>query len=712
MDNVEILGELNSMQKQAVVSDALQNLVLAGAGSGKTKVLVHRVAWVIYTGQCESNEVLAVTFTNKAAGEMRSRIKVLTNSLFERSWVGTFHGTAHKMLRLHFKEAGLNKNFQIIDSDDQARIIKRVIKELNLVEFDWSAKEVQARINTWKDRGLRPNKLVLEEEKYDSMLKRIYEEYQNLCERSSLVDFPELLLRTFELLKSNSVILKMYKNRFAHIMVDEFQDTSSLQYKWLKLFVDESKNFFVVGDDDQSIYSWRGAKVENMSSFQRDYPEHKITRLEQNYRSTSKILKAANVLIKNNTTRIGKELWTNEGDGEKIALFNAYNDQDEARYIVDLITSSDERKECLSENAILYRVSAQSRVFEDALRERNVNYKVYGGFRFYERAEIKDVIAYLRLALSKDDDSAFERVVNIPARGIGLKTIQKFRQESKSIDKPLWYTAFDLSENKELSNKVLTSLDEFKSIIEGIQNYALNNDLESIIKKTIELSGLEEHYRQEKSGRGLDRIENLQELMVAARDFVSSEESMLAAFVTHAALEAGEGQSQDGEDCVQLMTLHSAKGLEFKFVYLVGLEDGLFPHNRSLNNLSQLEEERRLCYVGITRARQRLTLSYAESRRLHGSEHSTILSRFVREIPSDLIQSVRAGGRFSSLDSTQTGESGLQLFKLGQSVHHKVFGTGIVLDFEGKGTTSRVQVRFADSGTKWLVTSYAGLTPL
>ena len=707
MEYRDILNDLNEAQNAAVTTDASYALILAGAGSGKTKVLVHRVAWYLQTGQSLDHGILAVTFTNKAAGEMKGRIQNLMGRSVQNMWIGTFHGIAHRFLKLHWKEAGLNESFQIIDSDDQLRVIRRIVRDLELDESGWSAKEIQYRINSWKEKGLRSKKIPKANDRIEGVLRTIYHEYEKVCERSSSVDFAELLLRVYELWSTQPRIKEDYRHRFRHILVDEFQDTNRLQYEWLKLLVGGEGNLFVVGDDDQSIYSWRGAKVENMQLFQKNFTDHEIVRLEQNYRSTSNILEAANSLITNNSKRIGKRLWTNGTEGEKIKLYSAYNERDEARYVVESIKSSFERGMNLSSHAVLYRVSAQSRVLEDALRENDVSYRVFGGFRFYERAEVKDVMAYLRLLFSREDDPAFERVINFPPRGIGLKTMEEVRRLAKNEQLSLWLAFSQLSELGQVSSRARAAFDQFSTQITSFKEICSFEDLGDIIIKVVDIFDLENHYKKDKQGRGLDKIENLQELVAAARDFSPIEgEEPLSAFLAHAALESGEDQADSESDYVQLMTLHSAKGLEFKQVFLVGLEEGLFPHQRSLSDLGQLEEERRLCYVGITRAEETLTMTYALSRQLHGSEHRAGLSRFVREIPADLIDEIRVGGSYLSAKSNTAVEKG---FAIGQSVYHKVFGNGVILGIEGMGGNSRVQVNFEDSGTKWLVTSYAGL---
>lgn len=710
-----ILAPLNEFQRQAVTSSAPQVLVLAGAGSGKTRVLVHRIAWALHTGEASPHGILAVTFTNKAAAEMRGRIEALTGRPIGGMWVGTFHNVAHRILRAHWREAGLPEHFQIIDADDQQRVIKRAIRGLNLDDNEWPAKEAQWFINARKDDGERPQHV---DDYGDSALHTmidIYQAYEEACARAGLVDFAELLLRAHELWQTTPGLLRHYRERFWHVLVDEFQDTNALQYAWLSQLVGDDGQIFVVGDDDQSIYSWRGARVENMQRFRDNFPRHEIVRLEQNYRSTANILNAANALIANNPTRLGKELWTDGRQGEPISLYAAYNDLDEARFVVDRLVQWRDHGGRLSECAILYRVSAQSRVLEDALRQGDLPYRVYGGFRFYERAEIKDALAYVRLASSRQDDAAFERIVNVPARGIGQRSLEEVRAVARRERITLWEATRQLVQNRELTARAVGALERFMSLIDRM-SVALNDlDLPELLEQIIGQSGLVEHYKKEKGERGLDRIENLEELVTAARDFKPLPEDeeipILAAFLTHAALESGEGQADAHADSVQLMTLHSAKGLEFPQVFLVGVEEGLFPHQRSSEDPSQLEEERRLCYVGITRAMRKLNITHAESRRLHGSDYYPQPSRFIRELPADLIDEVRLGGRVSTARSSYLGadESHGSGLALGQRVQHKIFGEGVVLHLEGHGDHSRVQVNFEAEGVKWLVAAYAGL---
>ncbi|MGE4618048.1 MAG: DNA helicase II [Gammaproteobacteria bacterium] len=715
MTDAPILAPLNERQRDAVASASSQVLVLAGAGSGKTRVLVHRVAWYLDTGQASPHGILAVTFTNKAAAEMRSRIETLIRRPIGGMWVGTFHNIAHRILRAHWREAGLPEHFQIIDSEDQQRVIRRAIRGLDLDDNEWPPKEAQWFINARKDEGLRPDHV---DDCGDGALRTlidIYRAYEDACGRAGLVDFAELLLRAHELWQATPGLLRHYRERFWHVLVDEFQDTNAIQYAWLRQLVGNDGSVFVVGDDDQSIYGWRGAQVENMQRFRNHFPGHELVRLEQNYRSTANILNAANALIAHNPSRLGKELWTKDAEGEPLTLYAAYNDLDEARFCVDRITQWREHGGRLSECAVLYRVSAQSRVLEDALRQADLPYRVYGGFRFYERQEIKDALAYVRLASMRVDDAAFERIVNTPTRGIGQRSLEAVRDVARRERITLWEAARRLIETRELTARAVGAFGRFMDLIDRMSVATGALELPELLKHVIAMSGLIDHYRKEKGERGLDRIDNLEELVTAARDFEPAEEDedvpLLAAFLTHAALESGEGQAEAYEDGVQMMTLHSAKGLEFPQIFLVGLEEGLFPHKRSSEDPEQLEEERRLCYVGITRAMRKLVLTYAESRRLHGSEYYPQPSRFLRELPAELIEEVRLGGRVSASRSpVLAGEAGNDYgLELGQRVEHKIFGEGVILHLEGHGENSRVQVNFESEGVKWLVAAYAGL---
>ena len=718
MDVSHVLDSLNASQRDAVGASSGNLLILAGAGSGKTRVLVHRIAWYIATGEASPQSILAVTFTNKAAAEMRSRIENLLGQSIRGMWVGTFHGLCHRLLRAHWQDANLPENFQILDSEDQYRTIRRTIRAMMLDESQYPPKEAQWYINAQKDKGLRPENINDEGDVTTAQMIQIYKIYQQTCERSGAVDFAELLLRTYELFNEKESIREYYQHRFNHILVDEFQDTNELQYKWLRLLVGNDNTLFAVGDDDQSIYSWRGARVENMQAFERDFKNTKLLKLVQNYRSTTTILNAANKLIGNNSARLGKNLWTDGEEGELIGIYMAYNETDEARYVVDQIKKAPEQGIVFSDHAILYRVSAQSRVLEEALLRSKIPYRVYGGVRFYERMEIKDALAYVRIATFQDDDVSFERIINTPTRGIGNKTVEELRAIAKNDNCSLWKAAFHIIEHKLLSARAINSLEEFIRLIKKMSLTASELTLDEQVDGIIKLSGLINHFKKEKGEKGLARIENLEELVKAASEFeVGDDEELkemntMQAFLAHAALESGETQAGDKSNCVHLMTLHSAKGLEFPSIYLVGMEEGLFPHQRSSNDLKQLEEERRLCYVGITRAKKTLTLTYTQYRRLHGSDYYPQPSRFINEIPAELLCEIRLGGSvtkslFRNEETKSSGKDG-QL-TLGQRVSHAKFGEGVILNLEGNGSHMRIQVNFEKAGSKWLVASYANL---
>ena len=718
MDVSHVLDSLNASQRDAVGASSGNLLILAGAGSGKTRVLVHRIAWYIATGEASPQSILAVTFTNKAAAEMRSRIENLLGQSIRGMWVGTFHGLCHRLLRAHWQDANLPENFQILDSEDQYRTIRRTIRAMMLDESQYPPKEAQWYINAQKDKGLRPENINDEGDVTTAQMIQIYKIYQQTCERSGAVDFAELLLRTYELFNEKESIREYYQQRFNHILVDEFQDTNELQYKWLRLLIGNDNTLFAVGDDDQSIYSWRGARVENMQAFERDFKNTKLLKLEQNYRSTTTILNAANKLIGNNSARLGKNLWTDGEEGELIGIYMAYNETDEARYVVDQIKKAPEQGIVFSDHAILYRVSAQSRVLEEALLRSKIPYRVYGGVRFYERMEIKDALAYVRIATFQDDDVSFERIINTPTRGIGNKTVEELRAIAKNDNCSLWKAAFHIIEHKLLSARAINSLEEFIRLIKKMSLTASELTLDEQVDGIIKLSGLINHFKKEKGEKGLARIENLEELVKAASEFeVGDDEELkemntMQAFLAHAALESGETQAGDKSNCVHLMTLHSAKGLEFPSIYLVGMEEGLFPHQRSSNDLKQLEEERRLCYVGITRAKKTLTLTYTQHRRLHGSDYYPQPSRFINEIPAELLCEIRLGGSvteslFRNEETKSSGKDG-QL-TLGQRVSHAKFGEGVILNLEGNGSHMRIQVNFEKAGSKWLVASYANL---
>jgi len=718
MDVSHILDGLNDAQRDAVTAPLGSALVLAGAGSGKTRVLVHRIAWLLQVEQLSPWSILAVTFTNKAAREMRHRIETLLGMPMGGMWVGTFHGLAHRLLRAHWQEANLPQGFQILDSDDQFRMIKRIVRELNLDDSKWPPRQVQWFINNNKDEGRRADHLDAAGDPYQRQMIALYREYEQACQRAGVVDFAELLLRAHELWRDRPDVLQHYRERFSAVLVDEFQDTNSIQYAWLRMLSGEQHKLFVVGDDDQSIYGWRGARVENIQEFQSHYPETKVVRLEQNYRSTGNILKAANAVISNNPTRLGKELWTEDADGEQIRVYGAFNEVDEARFVIDNLRESIEQGSARQDIAILYRTSAQSRLFEEALIQQGIPYRVYGGLKFFERAEIKDALAYLRLVANRHDDPSFERSVNQPPRGIGSKTIEAIRAHARDFSCSLWSASQDLLKGGRMTPRASGALQGFVNLIEEAAFETKESELPEKLEEVLNRAKLREHYEKSRDGKGQDRIENLEELVNATRQFeVPPDEEQLTgldAFLAHAALEAGDNQAEAYEDSVQLMTMHSAKGLEFPIVFIGGVEEGLFPHSMSADDPERLEEERRLCYVGMTRAMQQLTLSHAESRRLHGSDTYPLPSRFLREIPPEVIQEVRARAQVSRPYSSAAGSLNMAEeitgFTLGQRVTHPKFGEGVVLNAEGQGNGARIQVNFETVGSKWLVVAYANLT--
>ncbi|HIQ15293.1 MAG TPA: DNA helicase II [Leucothrix sp.] len=729
MDVSHILDELNEPQREAVSAESVPQLVLAGAGSGKTRVLVHRIAWLIQVEQVSPFAILAVTFTNKAAAEMRGRIEGLLGSPVGGMWVGTFHGLSHRLLRRHWQEAKLSQNFQILDSDDQLRLVKRIMHGLQLDEKLWPAKQSQWFINKRKEKGERSAHIEDKGDPTTRQLVDVYKHYEEACERSGVIDFAELLLRSLELLRDNPKLLQHYQTRFQHILVDEFQDTNTLQYAWIRLIAGKNIPPFVVGDDDQSIYGWRGAKIEHIQSFAKDFPQTKVIKLEQNYRSTGNILKAANAVIENNEGRLGKNLWTADGEGDPIHLYAAYNETEEATYVASRIQQWVSNGNSYNDIAILYRSNAQSRVFESTLNENGIAYRVYGGQRFFDRAEIKDALAYLRLTANRQDDPSFERVINQPTRGIGEKTVGIIREHARNTSICLWQAALELLYNSAFTARAATAIGGFVELINSMAADISDLPLDEQVEHVIEHSKLKDHYlKKDKGDAGQARIENLNELISAAQGFIYKPDDehvdmdFLTAFLSHASLGAGEGQAQAGDDCVQLMTLHSAKGLEFPLVFLVGLEEGLFPHQMSKEESGRMEEERRLCYVGITRAEKQLVMIYAEKRRLYGNTIYGEPSRFINEIPEALIEEIRPkvttynNNWQASYErekkpklATRTNETGLTI---GQHVSHAKFGEGMITDVEGAGKHARVQVNFDSEGSKWLVLSYANLSVL
>ncbi|HEY3698381.1 MAG TPA: DNA helicase II [Spongiibacteraceae bacterium] len=727
MDVSHILNDLNDAQRQAITAEPGNMLVLAGAGSGKTRVLVHRIAWLVQAEGFSPYSILAVTFTNKAAREMRERIDHLLgphtlHGISTRGmWVGTFHGLAHRLLKAHWQDAGLVENFQILDSEDQLRILKRIHRELELDETRWPPKQSQWFINAQKDEGLRAAHLDHQSrDLFMQVMVKVYHAYEQACDRQGVVDFAELLLRAHELWLKKPAILQHYQQRFRYILVDEFQDTNAVQYAWLRVLAGARIPVCAVGDDDQSIYGWRGARIENIQQFSKDFSGTQLIRLEQNYRSSATILAAANAVIAHNQGRLGKELWTSGDEGDPISLYAAFNEMDEARFVVERLQDwidDGNRRACA---AILYRSNAQSRVLEEALIRSGTPYRIYGGLRFYDRLEIKNAVAYLRLLINRDDDTAVERVINTPTRGIGDKTVEVVRNYARTQRVSMWRAANEVIAQNLLPARAANALAQFLQLIERLDHETDDMTLDELTDYAVRQSGLLDFHQSEKGEKGQARVENLQELVVATREFsVDDDTPPLTAFLDQAALDAGEHEAAEFEDSVQLMTLHSAKGLEFPLVFIVGLEENLFPHKMSMDDPTKIEEERRLCYVGITRAMQKLYLTYAESRRLYGEDNYHSPSRFLREVPKKLVQEVRLQTSVSrplSFGRSPFGESPLvdnhTGINLGQRVYHELFGEGVVLNFEGRGAAARVQVNFADEGSKWLVLQYANLQML
>lgn len=726
MDFSLLLDGLNDKQREAVAAPIGNYLVLAGAGSGKTRVLTHRIAWLIGVENVPESNILAVTFTNKAASEMRHRIE---STLFQTSnhsmfgmWVGTFHSIANRLLRSHYLDADLPQDFQIMDSEDQVRLLKRLLKLHNIDEKHFPPKHVAWYINAQKDKGNRARDIEHHNDLNEKKLVEIYQLYQEACDRAGLLDFAELLIRTYEMLKKKPLILQRYQQRFQHILIDEFQDTNNIQYDLIRLLAGDSGKVMIVGDDDQSIYGWRGAQVENIQKFLKDYPKAETIRLEQNYRSTGHILSAANELIANNDNRLGKNLWTASGNGDPVEIYCAFNELDEARFVASQIQQWKEDEGSYSECAVLYRSNSQSRVIEEALIQANIPYRIYGGMRFFERQEIKDALAYLRLIANRQDDAAFERVVNTPPRGIGDRTLDTIRQITRTRSITLWQAVQVALNEEQLSGRSASALLRFVELInamdEETSEMALTEQTDFVIKK----SGLYEMYKQEKGEKGEVRIENLEELVTATKQFTPPEEAEeltpLTAFLTHASLEAGEAQASPHQEYVELMTLHSAKGLEFPRVFMVGVEEGIFPSGMSFDE-GRLQEERRLAYVGITRAKRKLTISYAELRRLYGKEERHIPSRFIAELPKENIREIRLRGNINRAANfgtvakhpPKTTASILEddVWKMGQKVYHAKFGQGTIINVEGSGEATRLQIAFQGNGIKWLIAKMAKL---
>ena len=724
MDITHIIDGLNEPQREAVSAPLTNALVIAGAGSGKTRVLVHRIAWLVDIENVSPYGVLAVTFTNKAAAELRARTESLLNVSARSMWVGTFHGLAHRLLRMHWLEAKLPQNFQILDSDDQLRLIKRIMKAQSIDDKKWPARQVAWFINGQKDEGRRAKEVPTGDDLFQITHQRIYQAYEDACNQGGLVDFAELLLRSHELWLNNPELLAHYQTRFQHVLVDEFQDTNTIQYAWLRVLVGTHSKIMAVGDDDQSIYGWRGAKIENIQRFSEDFSDVMTVRLEQNYRSTQTILEAANSLIQCNTNRLGKELWSEGEKGELIKLYAGFNDLDEARFIAERIAQWIEGGGSPNEAAILYRSNAQSRVLEEALLRANIPYQIYGGQRFFDRIEIKNALAYMRLIEDRSSDPAFERVVNTPPRGIGDKTIEGVRALARTRGVSLWTAAEAGIEEGLFTSRVHGAIGAFIGLINDLAEAVAPLDLDELAQQVVEVSGLMVFHSQERGERGLARKENLEELVTACRQFTGdlvfpfedgdrAEVSVLQEFLDQMTLDAGDRQAAQGPS-VQMMTLHSAKGLEFPLVFLGGMEEGLFPHKMSADEPGRMEEERRLAYVGITRAMQELYLTYAESRRLHGQDNYNRPSRFLLEMPKELLSEVRmkasvnrsygapAPPRSMYSDEVVAG------MRMGQRVMHGKYGEGVVLQFEGGGERAKVQVNFSE-GAKWLMVGYANL---
>ena len=718
MDVSYILDDLNSPQREAVSDESKHSLILAGAGSGKTRVITHKVAWLCKVHNLNPMSLLTVTFTNKAAKEMRGRIENILGEQLNQMWCGTFHSLFHRMLRRHSEEAGLNKSFSILDSEDQNRVIKRVIKSLDLDDATWQPSQAQWFINNQKEEARRKPKIKSNASFIEEKMVDIMNEYQNVCDQEGLVDFSEILLRSYELLTNNKEILEYYQNRFEHILVDEFQDTNEIQYLLLKKLLGKNSFMTVVGDDDQSIYSWRGAKSSNIKRFQKDFKGVKTIKLEQNYRSTKNILSSANAVISNNPERLGKKLWSENKEGEPLKIYRSFNERDEASFIVDIIKNWIDEGRSLSDVAILYRSNAQSRVLEDSILRAELPYRIYGGVRFYERMEIKNALAYAKLLLDSNNDAAFERIVNVPSRGIGAKTTDNVRQYARAESTSLWDAAKLISQGDEKkSSKAITS---FIEKIELLKIEIEGKNLGEIFEQILESTNLKEFHAKEPGEKGRSRKENLEELISAASGFypvgedADDERNELELFLDQASLDAGENQAKADEDAIQMMTLHSAKGLEFPLVFISGCEEGLFPHKRSLEDPRQLAEERRLCYVGITRAMERLYLTHAEVRNMYGMESFSPISRFIKEIPDEFKYEIRMSSekpKISGFVPKIVGgtEFNGEDFSLGDLVSHDVFGEGIILNYEGEGANARVEVNFSKEGIKWLVLSFAKL---
>ena len=714
-----IVDGLNEKQQQSVALDEdINALILAGAGSGKTRVLTHRIHYLVSTKNYHVDDILAVTFTNKAANEMKERLSDLLRRPIGRMWVGTFHSLAHRLLRTHPIEANLSPTFQILDAQDQFRIIKRLMKENGVDETKFPIKKVQWFINQQKDEGILPHEIDAGYNFFVKQSAKVFDLYERHCQVNDLVDFAGLLVKSYGLLKNNQSLLEHYQNKFRHILVDEFQDTNRIQYQFIKILHNQTNHVFCVGDDDQSIYGWRGAKIENIQKIENDFKPIQVIKLEQNYRSTGNILSASNALIANNQNRLEKSLWTESGDGDLINVLNARTETEEAQYVVGEIQTQFNQGRNLDECAILYRSNAQSRVFEESLIKQNLNYRIYGGLRFFERAEIKDAMGYIRLIENTSDNIAFERIVNFPTRGIGLSTIEKIRSYANENQTNLFQSSIAIVDS--LPSRAANALQSFIHLIEAIsdssKNLILNEKVDSILLQ----SGLMSHYANDKSDKAGSKRENLDELVTAATQYVHEEDNEMnetQGFIALATLDSSGESNQSNQSSVQLMTVHSAKGLEFPVVFLVGLEEDLFPSRQSKDEPHLLDEERRLCYVGMTRAMKSLTLSYASRRFLHGQSFYSLSSRFLDEIPKSFLNYIKNESTENSYQgyekntnvSNKMIATSDSIYSIGQVVKHAKFGLGTILNYEGSGDSMRLQINFQRAGTKWLISSYANL---
>lgn len=724
MDSQTLTHHLNDAQKQAVTESPRHQLIIAGAGSGKTRVLVHRIAWLHHINQIPTYNILAVTFTNKAANSIKSRVEELLQGAVHGMWLGTFHSVCHRLLRMYHKDFGIAPEFQVIDADDQLRMIKSIQKSFQLDDKAYPAKKTQYYISQQKEAGIRASQNAAHDDEYHANLHRVYQEYEKTCVASHLVDFDELILLVVENLTHNEPLRTRLQGQFRHILIDEFQDTNQLQYQFVKLLNGERNFITVVGDDDQSIYSWRGAQVDNILNFADHFPNVQTIRLEQNYRSSACILNAANAVIANNNKRLGKNLWTDAQSGDKVILFTAYNEAEEARYIIDTIQHNCQKDYHHGDHAILYRSNAQSRVLEEHLSRANIPYIVYGGLRFFERAEIKDALAYLRLATNHDDNQAFERIINTPTRGLGLASLDKIKQVQRQHGISMWEASKMClqKDTSPLSPRTQNALLGFLQKISQLQEKGHNLGLSEWFELIVQSSDLIAHQHKNDPEQAKNKLENLQELLNAVSQYEHDhpqENTLLLAshFIADVTLDTRNPNAKEksADRCVQLMTLHAAKGLEFDCVFLTGMEEGLFPHKMALYDGREIEEERRLCYVGMTRARKNLHITHAEYRRIYNQENYQRPSRFLQEIPAEFLNPYNQNGSNASSYQTTTQSSGQtqkNTWKLGQTVKHPSFGYGVVLSYEGHGSDARVQVRFENGGVKWLVAEYAKLETL